>query len=66
MEQFTYKKRSFLALVMMTLSFIAAAQSGFSLLEASRSLPHLYGKKDNANYLCVTAGDRLNLRRLRG
>ena len=59
MEQFTYKKRSFLAWVMLTLPFIAAAQSGFSLLEASRSLPHLYGKKDNTGYLCVTAGDRL-------
>ena len=43
----------------MVLPFIAAAQSNFSLLEASKCLPHLYGKKDNASYLCVTAGDRL-------
>jgi Bacterial alpha-L-rhamnosidase 6 hairpin glycosidase domain len=59
MEQFIPKIRCFLSLVMMTLPFIAEAQSVFSLLEASRSLPHLYGKKDNAGYLCVTAGDRL-------
>ena len=43
----------------MVLPFITAAQSNFSLLEASKSLPHLYGKKDNASYLCVIAGDRL-------
>src|SRR5579864_4661890 len=59
MEQFIQKNRSFLALVMIILPFIAVGQSGFSLLEASKSLPHLYGQKDNAGYLCVTAGDRL-------
>ena len=44
---------------MITLPFITVAQSGFSLLEAGRNLPHLYGKQDNTSYLCVTAGDRL-------
>jgi hypothetical protein len=43
----------------MVLPFITVAQSNFSLLEASKCLPHLYGKKDNASYLCMTAGDRL-------
>ena len=56
---FIRKNISLLALAMITLPFITTAQSGFSLLEASRSLPHLYGKKDKAGYLCVTAGDRL-------
>ncbi len=59
MEQFIHKIRSFLALVMITLPFATFAQSGFSLLEAGRNLPRLYGQKDNADYLCVTAGDRL-------
>jgi hypothetical protein len=59
MVHFIRKSRSLWTLVMITLPFITAAQSGFSLLEASRSLPHLYGKKDNAAYLCVTAGDRM-------
>ncbi len=44
---------------MITLPFITVAQSGFSLLEAGRNLPHLYGKQNNTSYLCVTAGDRL-------
>ena len=59
MEQLIHKIRSLLALVMTTLPFITTAQSGFSLLEASKSLPRLYGKNDNSGYLCVTAGDRL-------
>jgi Bacterial alpha-L-rhamnosidase 6 hairpin glycosidase domain len=45
--------------VVMALPFISASQSNFSLLEASKGLPHLYGKKENAGYLYVTAGDRL-------
>ncbi len=43
----------------MSLPFIGTAQSAFSLQEASNRLPHLYGKKENAHYLCVTAGDGL-------
>jgi hypothetical protein len=49
----------FLVSCMIALPFITAAQPDFSLGEASKSLPHLYGKKENASYLCVTAGDRL-------
>ena len=59
MEQLIHKNRSLLVFVMIALPFITVAQSGFSLLEASRNLPHLDGKKDNTSYLCVTAGDRL-------
>ena len=59
MEQFIHKNRSFLTVVMIMLPFITTAQPGFSLLEGSRSLPYLYGKKDDGSYLCVTAGDRL-------
>ena len=46
-------------LILIALPFLCRAQSFFSLAEASKSLPHLYGKKENAGYLCVTAGDRL-------
>jgi glycogen debranching enzyme len=59
MIHFIRRKRNFLLLVIISLPFMTAAQPSFSLLEAGRSLPHLYGKKDNAGYLCVTAGDRL-------
>ncbi len=31
----------------------------FNLAQASRALPHLAGKPQNGQYLCVTAGDRL-------
>jgi hypothetical protein len=51
--------RWMLASAMIAQAFIASAQSDFSLLEASKRLPHLYGKTENAGYLCVTAGDRL-------
>src|SRR5450432_2240732 len=51
--------RYFLVSCLMALPFIMAAQPDFSLVEASKSLPQLRGKKENANYLCVTAGDRL-------
>ena len=47
------------AVVIMTIPFIGTSQAIFSLQEASNGLPHLYGKKENAHYLCVTAGDRL-------
>jgi hypothetical protein len=47
------------AAVIMTLPFIGISQTIFSLQEASNHLPHLYGKKENAHDLCVTAGDRL-------
>ncbi len=43
----------------MAFPFTGIAQSAFSLKEASSPLPHLYGKKENAHYLYVTAGDRL-------
>src|SRR5450432_4908964 len=51
--------RYFLVSCLMALPFIMAAQPDFSLVEASKSLPQLRGKKENASYLCVTAGDRL-------
>ena len=38
---------------------LCIAQSLFSLNDASKSLNHLYGKKNNADYLYTTAGDRL-------
>ncbi|HEX3080478.1 MAG TPA: hypothetical protein VHQ04_08450, partial [Puia sp.] len=53
------KNRNLLVLIIIALPMMTVGQSGFSLLEAGRSLPHLYGRKDNAGYLCVTAGDRL-------
>jgi len=59
MIHFICKNRNLLVLVMIALPIMTVGQSGFSLLEAGRSLPHLYGRKDNAGYLCVTAGDRL-------
>jgi hypothetical protein len=43
----------------MSLPSTGTPQSAFSLKEVSNRLPHLYGKKENARYLCVTAGDRL-------
>ncbi|GAC1426419.1 MAG: hypothetical protein NVSMB67_29200 [Flavisolibacter sp.] len=43
----------------MGLSFAAISQSTFSLQNASKGLPHLYGKKENAHYLYATAGDRI-------
>jgi hypothetical protein len=43
----------------MSLPFLSAAQSYFSLQEADKGLARLYGKKENAGYLYVTAGDRL-------
>src|SRR5664279_435770 len=46
-------------LILIALPFFTRAQSLFSLAESSKSLPHLYGRKENASYLCVTAGDRL-------
>ena len=45
--------------VIIIFPIIASAQFGFSLKAACGDLPHLYGKKDYAAYLCVTAGDRL-------
>lgn len=48
-----------LAVLIMAIPFTALPQSKFSLQQASSRLPHLFGKKDNARYLCVTAGDRL-------
>jgi glycogen debranching enzyme len=45
--------------IIIILPFTATSQAIFSLRKASNRLPHLYGKKENANYLCVTAGDRL-------
>ena len=48
-----------LAGAIMALSFTALSQAKFSLQEACIHLPRLYGKKENARYLCVTAGDRL-------
>lgn len=49
----------FVVAVIMALPSIGTSQTVFSLQEESNRLPHLYGKKENANYLCVTAGDRL-------
>jgi hypothetical protein len=43
----------------MALPFAAVSQVKFSLREASDHLPGLYGKKEDARYLCVTAGNRL-------
>src|SRR5487761_1935636 len=48
-----------LTVIIMAIPFTALTQSKFSLQEASSRLPHLFGKKDNDRYLCVTAGDRL-------
>jgi hypothetical protein len=59
MKQFIPAKQCFLTLVMITLPFIILAQPRFSLLGACNNLPHLYGKTENAGYLCVTAGDRI-------
>src|SRR5579872_5674027 len=59
MNQCTHKNRSFLTLVVISLPYIIMAQPRFSLLDASINQPHLYGKMENASYLCVTAGDRL-------
>jgi glycogen debranching enzyme len=47
------------AAVIMTMPLKGISQTIFSLQEAINPLPHLYGKKENAHYLCVTAGDRL-------
>lgn len=38
---------------------LSAQAKEFNLYEASRSLPHIYGKAENAHYLYVTAGNRL-------
>src|SRR5450755_3836344 len=54
-----YMNKKYWLLILIALPFFTRAQSVFSLGEASKSLPHLNGKKENANYLCVTAGDRL-------
>ena len=59
MQKFSHKNKSLLAFIMIALPFTSMAQSGFSLLDRSKGLPHLYGKKDNTGYLCVTAGDRI-------
>jgi glycogen debranching enzyme len=48
-----------LAAIIMALPFTGLSQPKFSLQAASNHLPRLYGKKENARYLCVTAGDRL-------
>jgi hypothetical protein len=54
-----YMNKKYWLLILIALPFFTRAQSVFSLGEASKSLPHLNGKKENASYLCVTAGDRL-------
>ncbi|WP_235906178.1 alpha-L-rhamnosidase-related protein [Ginsengibacter hankyongi] len=46
-------------MLIMAISSTARPQSKFSLQQASGRLPHLFGKKNNDRYLCVTAGDRL-------
>ena len=48
-----------LAMFIVALPFTALSQAKFSLQQACNHLPMLYGKKENARYLCVTAGDRL-------
>jgi hypothetical protein len=55
------KNRSWHFAVALIMAFpsMGTAQSPFSLATASTSQPHLRGKPKNANYLSVTAGDRL-------
>ncbi len=48
-----------LAAIIIAFPFTIFSQAMFSLQKASHNLPRLNGKKENAHYLCVTAGDRL-------
>jgi hypothetical protein len=47
------------AVLVLAASLVCEAQPKFSLFEAGRDLPHLYGRKENAHYLYGTTGDRL-------
>lgn len=46
-------------LVLFTATTLTAQAKKFSINEASFGLPHIFGKSENAEYLYVTAGDRL-------
>ena len=46
-------------IIMVFIGPLIAQSSKFNLNEASYGLPHIYGKPENADYLYVTAGNRL-------
>lgn len=46
-------------LALMSTQPLTAQKKNFSLSEASASLPHIYGKPENSDYLYSTAGNRL-------